>query len=457
LALNRASSSDSRSETLRERIYQLFSQRLKSGWLINLAADEIDRLANQKLGEFTQSQPDFISIDSQTPHEFIAQLMAGCQLGLPIFLTNPHWGTEERSQFAKLTAQVDREKHQHLIMIPTGGSSGQIKFAIHTWETLSTSVWGFQEFYAIEQINSVCVLPLYHVSGLMQLCRSLLTDGKLIILDFQQLCQDRASLDPQIKLANYFISLVPTQLQKLLDLDPQWLAQFQTILLGGAPPSVELLTQARLAHLPIALTYGMTETASQITSLKPSEFLAGNNSCGRVLPHAAIQLSATCDDGSGLLQIRSKSLMLGYFPDLNLVNYFEPDDVGIIDDRGYLTILGRNSGKIITGGENVLPIEIIHAILATGLVRDVWVVGVPDRYWGQKIVAVYVPIDPQQAVDQLIGAIMGKISKYKIPKTWIQVTNIPRNSVGKVLIPAVMELATTTDPAEKVANFSDQG
>ena len=194
--------------------------------------------------------------------------MAGCRLGIPIFLCNPHWGDAEWIQVSKITSQVNPQQHQNTIMIPTGGSSGEIKFAIHTWETLSASVWGFQEFYAVAKINAVCTLPLYHVSGLMQLMRSILTDGKLLVTNFHQLCTAPSLITSQIELEDYFISLVPTQLAKLLDLDSQWLAKFNTILLGGAPPSIELLDRARNAHLPLALTYGMTETASQITSLK---------------------------------------------------------------------------------------------------------------------------------------------------------------------------------------------
>ncbi len=419
-------------------------ERLPLGLSSLADTDLIYQLARQKLAEFKQTQPNFIAIDTHDPVEFITQLMAAWRLGIPLFLIDPDWGITERRQFAQLTASIDRERHQYQIMIPTGGSSGKIKFAIHTWETLSASVWGFQEFYGVKQINSVCILPLYHVSGLMQLLRSLLTDGQLVIGDFHQLCTDRTLLDrlnTLNKLDSYFISLVPTQLHKLLDLAPDYLKQFQTILLGGAPPSIELLERARLARLPLALTYGMTETASQITSLKPAEFLAGNNSCGSVLPHAQVELKTITTDGSGLIEIKALSLMLGYFPDLKAPTYFQSDDLGIIDDQGYLTILGRNSNKIITGGKNVLPIEVINVITATGLVGDVWVTGLPDPYWGQKVTALYVPIDPQVSVDRLREAISGKISKYKIPKVWIQVAKIPRNSLGKVSILAIEKLA----------------
>jgi o-succinylbenzoate---CoA ligase len=421
-----------------ESIYALFCHRLQAQWLVGNQGKSIIDRSNRRLTDFVRHQPHFISIATTDLTEFIADFMVGCRLGIPIFLCNPHWGDTEWAQVSKTTSQVNPHQHQNTIMIPTGGSSGEIKFATHTWETLSASVWGFQEFYAVAQINAVCTLPLYHVSGLMQLVRSILTDGRLLVTSFQQLYTEPHLITNQIELEDYFISLVPTQLAKLLNLDSQWLAKFQTILLGGAPPSIELLTRARNAQLPLALTYGMTETGSQITSLKPAEFLAGNNSCGQVLPHAKIKLrSPNCE-----IQIEAKSLMLGYFPVLNLATNFEPDDLGSFDSDGYLTILGRTSGKIITGGENVFPIEVVDAIMVTGLVADAWVIGLPDRYWGQVVVAGYVENNIPVSGDIISQAIAGKISKYKIPKYWIAIDLIPRNSLGKVLTQELEKLLT---------------
>ena len=438
--------SNSSNPSLGEWIYTLFSQRLQAGWLVNIDRHVILDLAERKLAEFSQFSPNFISIATLDPIEFIANLMAGLRLGIPIFLGNPHWGTVEWAQVSKLTAEVNRQQHQHLVMIPTGGSFGKIKFVIHTWETLSASVWGFQEFYEVGEINALCTLPLYHVSGLMQLWRSLLTGGKLFIIDFHQLYNAPNVFVDRIDLECYFISLVPTQLSKLLDLDSKWLNQFQTILVGGAPPRIELLNRARIAHLPLAVTYGMTETGSQVTSLKPAEFLAGNNSCGRVLPHAEIELVSSGNELKSL-RIKARSLMLGYFPNLDAATFFEPDDLGLFaggtepyQRDGYLTILGRTSCKIISGGENVFPIEIVDAIMASGLVADVWVMGLPDRYWGQVVTALYVVNDLPVSATILSSALVGKISNYKIPKRWIPVTQIPRNSLGKILIQEVSEL-----------------
>jgi o-succinylbenzoate---CoA ligase len=434
-------------ESIGEWIYALLCQRLQSGWLVGRDGRATIALAERKLADFTRDRPNFIAIATPDPLEFIATLMAGCRLGLPIFLGNPGWGTVELEQVKKLTARVERQ-HHNLIMIPTGGSSGKIQFAMHTWQTLSASVWGFQDFYQIEKINALCTLPLYHASGLMQLCRSLITDGELLIIGFHNLCQATTLPIESIDFQHYFISLVPTQLSKLLDLNRDWLRQFQTILLGGAPPSSELLTSARIKHLPLALTYGMTETASQVTSLKPAEFLAGDRSCGVALPHAQIELRSyieNLNDASAAqridrIRIKAESLMLGYFPDLSFPSDFEPDDLGVLDEFGYLTILGRHSQKIITGGENVLPIEVVDAIMATGLVADAWVFGVPDRYWGQAVVAIYVEGNLPVSGLMLASAIAGKISKYKIPKQWFTVDRIPRNSLGKVLTREVEKL-----------------
>jgi O-succinylbenzoic acid--CoA ligase len=321
-------------------------------------------------------------------------------------------------------------------MIPTGGSSGKIRFAMHTWETLMASVRGFHEYFGEKPINSFCVLPLYHVSGLMQFLRSFTTGGQLVILPFKALeSGEGLSLNP----SSFFISLVPTQLARLLTSDTAaWLSRFQTVLLGGAPAWAELLEQARYYNIPLALTYGMTETASQIVTLKPEAFCCGNNSCGQVLPHAQVTICSSSGEILGANQIgnitiKADSLALGYYPKtFSDRQYFQPDDLGFLDNRGYLNIVGRNSNKIITGGENVFPTEVEAAIQATQLVTDICVTGLPDRQWGQVVAAVYVPRTEAVSPILLQAALEDKLSKYKRPKYWVAVESLPRNSQGKV-------------------------
>ncbi len=440
-------------------------QRASQRWLIGLDNQQLIELAAQRVQALTHLSANRTSptvlLAASDPVDFLAGLIAACSLNCPLFLGNPHWVEAEWQPVLALaepdviwgaekwrSAKVRRQGSRNpkpqpgWIMIPTGGSSGQIRFAIHTWETLTAAVRGFQAYFHVEQIHSCCVLPLYHVSGLMQFLRSFVTGGKLAVLPFKTFEQHLPDL-PDLELhelhpSEFFLSLVPTQLQRLLHSPTvEKLAAFQTIFLGGAPAWASLLETARAYALRLAPTYGMTETAAQIVTLSPDDFLQGATGVGAVLPHARVQV---CDSTGGAasigevgsIMVQSCSLMLGYFPDATQATEFQTDDVGFFDAVGNLHIVGRNSQKIITGGENVFPAEVEAAIRATGLVRDVSVVGMPDQTWGEAVTAIYVPSSPEVNISALQTAIAPQLSKYKHPKQWIVVDSLPRNVQGKI-------------------------
>ncbi|MGK7918474.1 MAG: 2-succinylbenzoate--CoA ligase [Trichodesmium sp.] len=421
--------------------------------------------------------PTKVFISESKPIEFLANFVAAVAAGCQVFLCNHNWEKMEWEQVFKLaqpdiilgntlnhkflgnsldqnavSSRNESDKttlltQQNLIMIPTGGSSGKIKFAVHTWETLISSVRGFQEYFQVQQINSFCVLPLYHVSGLMQFIRSFTTGGNLIILPSYKDIFDKKEWN--INPNNFFISLVPTQLQNLLENAEiaHWLSNFQTVLLGGAPGWQELFDLARKYQIKLAPTYGMTETASQVATLKPEYFLTGNNSNGQVLPHA--QIIVKNENGEilgehkiGNIIIKANSLTLGYYP--NIFNNSESlvtDDLGFFDDQGFLNIVGRCSQKIITGGENVFPAEVEAAIFSTGLVKDICVIGLGNKYWGEVVTAVYVANNLEDTGEDLLATMNGKLSKFKQPKYWVKVENLPRNSQGKINRELIKEIA----------------
>ena len=413
-------------------------------WLICDHSQELPKIATELYLKLTQLSNPKIIIAEKSPVRFLGSFIAACAAKCPVFLCNPDWSQEEWKQVFNLIQPdivlgIDYDfskspitNHQlpitNPIMIPTGGSSGKIKFAIHTWETLTASVQGFTEYFQINSVNSFCILPLYHVSGLMQFMRSFTTNGKLVITTSKTL---ESSQIPNINPHDFFISLVPTQLQKIYQ-NPeltQWLSTFSTVLLGGAPPWEELLEKARFHQIRLAPTYGMTETASQIATLKPDEFLQGKFNSGKVLPHVKILIK----NPQGNLNIQSQSLALGYYPQIwENRNNFIVDDLGFLDHQGYLHIIGRNSDKIITGGENVYPIEIEAAIRKTNMVTDVCVIGVPDKHWGQALTAMYIPKDQNISHLQIQTQLKNQLSKFKIPKHWISLPNLPRNNQGKI-------------------------
>ena len=437
-----------------ECILDELKKRCNYQWLINYDCEELYILTNsyfEEIQKYQQSQPVIFLVETN-PLRFLAGFLAAIASKSTLFLLNPHWQENEWQRVFNLvqpdliwgnvnyqvknnSPSIQVKQRFAGVMIPTGGTSGQIKFAIHSWETLTASVRGFNQYFGRQKINSFCILPLYHVSGLMQFMRSFLTGGNLAIASYQKLKQGEKY---NLNLQDFFISLVPTQLQYLLEINPQWLAEFKTVLVGGAPTGNYLLEQARKYQIRIALTYGMTETASGIAILKPEDFLQGNNSSGRILPSAKIIIDnhknlPELQSPAGIIKIQSESLFFGYYPHkLTEQGTFITDDLGYIDCLGYLHLIGRNSRKIITGGENVFPSEVEAIILATKLVKDICVTGKTDPQWGEVVTAIYVPKNEQISEETIKQAIVGKLSKYKIPKLWLQVDCIPRNQQGKV-------------------------
>lgn len=460
-----------------ENILAYLKQLSSKEWLIGYECDRFYLLVKELITQLT-----YLKVKNPTPtiliveanfFKFIAIFLASVATNCHLFLGNPHWKEQEWQQVFNivqpdlvlgdsllfeqyLSSIIDRKKiskaENPKIMIPTGGSSGNIRFTINTWETLTASVKGFTQFFEVDIINSFCILPLYHVSGLMQFLRSFLTRGKFAIIPYHNLKIERdININPQ----DFFISLVPTQLQFFVETYPRWLSKFYTVLLGGAPAWLTLIEKAKNYRVKLAPTYGMTETASQIVTLKPEDFLNNNSSSGRVLPHAKVTIRSDTGElletgKSGLITIEADSLCWGYYPECKRHESFQTDDIGYFDAQGYLHIIGRNSQKIITGGENVFPAEVEAVILETQLVTDVAVIGLPDEKWGQVITAIYVPKQKEISVDAIaLGAapsaiafaIKDKISKYKQPKHWLPIANLPRNQQGKVNYQELKQIA----------------
>ena len=143
-----------------------------------------------------------------------------------------------------------------------------------------------------------------------------------------------------------------------------------------------------------------------------------------------------------MIKISSTSLCLGYYPQLfNSSQSLITDDLGYLDENSYLYLVGRNSHKIITGGKNVFPTEVEAAIWSTKLVKDICVIGLPDRRWGQIVTAIYVPLKSQHNLDLIEQKIQFQLAKYKQPKNWIKVNSLPRNERGKINYQLVKAIA----------------
>ena len=137
------------------------------------------------------------------------------------------------------------------------------------------------DFIGLGPYDACCVLPLFHVSGLMQLLRAFLSRGQIAFGDFDALL---AGDFPEFESGSLCLSLVPTQLQRLMEQRQTLrLQRCRAIFMGGAPLSDRLAARARALNLPLVLSYGMTETAAMVAALPTNEFLTGQKQCGTAL------------------------------------------------------------------------------------------------------------------------------------------------------------------------------
>lgn len=414
----------------------------------------------KRLGAAAVAEPRDAVIEEREPERFIARFTEAVAAGGTVFLADPAWGESERRQFNALVAGPARGDAAGSagrtlpvaqagrgpgggafdpssgrgdatpvaggwLCIPTGGSSGGVNLARHDESTLWAAVQGFAAHFHATRIDAVGLLPLHHVSGLMAWLRCILTGGRYRPWDWKRLEAGERPACP----GGGFVSLVPTQLHRLLDQPGavEWLRGFRAILLGGGPAWPELLAQAAEAQLPLAPSYGATETAAMVAALRPGDFLAGGRGCGSALPHARVSIA---EDGS--IEVEASSLFRGYWPGTRDAGPWRSGDVGMIDGSGSLHVRGRRDALIISGGEKIDPAEVEAALRATGHFADVAVVGGWDPRWGQIVVACHPPAAPAPDRRQVEEALAGRLAKFKWPKRYLPIHAWPRNEQGKV-------------------------
>ena len=251
----------------------------------------------------------------------------------------------------------------------------------------------------------LCPLPLSHVGGLMVLLRSAIYATTAILGPAERACDDDVTL----------VSLVPTQLARLLDAGAAPGRRLRAVLLGGAGAPPALLERARAAGWPVAETYGLTQACSQVTVAEPGDL----HTAGRALPGLSVALAA---DGEILVE----------GPTVAGGGVLATGDLGRLDDRGRLVVIGRKSDTIVTGGENVAPAEVEAALLEHPAVADAAVFGRPDERWGEAVTASVVlrrPADPEE-LRRWCGE---RLARFKVPKTVQTAQALPRTPSGKLL------------------------
>jgi malonyl-CoA/methylmalonyl-CoA synthetase len=287
-------------------------------------------------------------------------------------------------------------------------------------------------------------LPIYHTHGLFVAMNVLLlAGGSMFFLP-------KLDADLILKLMPRATTLmgVPTFYTRLLahkDLNAEITRHMRLFISGSAPLLAETHREwkARTGHA-ILERYGMTETNMNTSNPYDGERIAGT--VGIPLPNVEVRITDP-DSGApiaagdiGMIEVRGPNVFRGYWnmPEKTAAE-FRPDgffitgDLGKIDARGYLHIVGRGKDLVITGGFNVYPKEIEDEIDALDGVVESAVIGVPHKDFGEGVTAVVVGDGKTNLSESgILKALEGRLAKFKQPKRVIFVTDLPRNTMGKV-------------------------
>ena len=315
------------------------------------------------------------------------------------------------------TAAIDTSDAASVLF--TSGTSGRpkgVRLTIDNWEAAASA--SMQHLGHGPADTWLLALPLHHVAGLSILVRSAYAGGAVRMLPGF----DPVAFATHLRRGVSVVSMVPTMMSRVLDVDPGPYDGLKAVLLGGGPIPDRVLDRAGAAGLPVLPTYGLTETAGQVATLRPGAPIENK---AHPLPGVDIRI-----DPDDRIAVRGPMLSPGYVgePDRGAEDWLVTGDLGTIDDDGALRVTGRADTIIVSGGENIDPAVVEAALLRVEGVQEALVAGLTSEEWGMEAVCLYVgqanPARVETALRQILPGFM-------IPKRWRQVAGLPMTPLGK--------------------------
>lgn len=378
----------------------------------------------------------------------VVTLLALLELRIPALLVHSRLTAGERAaMFADADcggAEIDADA---AAIIHTSGTTGKPRGAILTRSALLASAaasaanLGWQE-----HDRWLACMPLARIGGLSILTRSLAARRTVVLTDGFDVDELPALFVAQrITLA----SMVPTMLARMLDAHPDWTppAHLRAVLVGGAAAPPRLLRRAADRNVPIVLTYGLTETCSQVAATPYADrFAPADRGTGAPLPSVAMRVV------DGRIEVRGPMLMRGYLGSSPLAPdaWFDTGDMGALDTHGCLHVHARRVDLIVTGGENVYPAEVERELECCPGIASAAVFGLPDETWGQTVAAILVtdrPLTPDD--NELARWIVERLAAHKRPRHFGFVSALPQTPAGKLDRGALAGLSTAMRPLRK--------
>jgi malonyl-CoA/methylmalonyl-CoA synthetase len=332
----------------------------------------------------------------------------------------------------------------------TSGTTGRSKGAMLTHGNLVSNAETLRDYWGFSPSDRLLhALPIYHAHGLFVAINVTLVTGSSMIWLPRFDAGELVRLMPQTSV----LMGVPTFYTRLLaepSFKRELAAPMRLFISGSAPLSAEThkAFEARTGHA-ILERYGMTETVMITSNPYDGERVPG--SVGFPLPGISVRIAdpdtgRVLDEGVGVIEVKGPNVFSGYWrmpektaEEFRSDGYFITGDLGRIDDRGYVHIVGRAKDLIISGGLNVYPAEVEAVLDAIPGVAESAVIGVPHPDFGEGVVAVVHARDPGLDENQVIAQAGESLARFKQPKRVVFVSELPRNSMGKVQKKALRE------------------
>ncbi|MEV4384348.1 long-chain fatty acid--CoA ligase [Micromonospora sp. NPDC049580] len=332
-------------------------------------------------------------------------------------------------------------------IIYTSGTTGRAKGAVLThgnltWVALNCVV----DYDVVSTDVALMISPLFHVASLGMGALPVILKGATMVI--------ARGFEPGRALAQIerhgvtMLSGVPTTYQLLAD-HPAWastdLSTLTKLTCGGSAVPARILNAYEARGLSFSQGYGMTEAAPGATALPPTMTRVKQGSVG--LPHFFTDVRITDAAGAvlpagavGEIEVAGPNVFPGYhgLPEATAEaftadGWFRSGDLGHLDADGYLYISGRLKDMIISGGENIYPLELEQLLTEVDGVTSAAVIGVPDERWGEVPWAIVTVRDGASVDTATVRARLdGRIARYKLPKNVIIVDELPRTASGKV-------------------------
>ncbi len=334
-----------------------------------------------------------------------------------------------------------------LAIFYTGGTTGVPKGAVLTHSCVQWNAWNTISGWGLAPTDVAPVFtPLFHTGGLNVLATPLFCLGGTIVLPGP--FDAKESIDLIEREGCTVVFMVPTMFEMLRNAPNFSAAKFaglRQLISGGAPCPQSLFEAYWSLGLPLIQGYGLTEAGPNTFGVSAEQARAKLGTVGSPLPGVEVRLvkedGHVCAAGeTGELQVRGGHVMAGYFgrsqeTDKVLQDgWLSTGDLAYRDLDGYYFICGRRKEMYISGGENVFPAEVEQAILTHPGVAEAAVIGIPHPKWGE-VGRAYIVLKTPGSLDgaELSSHCEKSLAKYKMPKEYVMLAELPKSAAGKVL------------------------